>query len=82
MDFIGEVEITTLADHQLRVEAEILYEDTGFLERRIELIDYHIIRAEVIRNGRRRPIRLDDELAELVICEIDKQIKTEAQNYE
>lgn len=75
MDFIGEVEITTLADHLLRVEAEILYEDTGFFERRIELIDYHIIRAEVIRNGRRRPVRLDDELAELVICEIGKQIK-------
>lgn len=82
MIFSGEVEITTLADHRIRVEAEILYEDTGFLERRIELIDYHIIRAEVIRNGRRRPIRLDDELAELVVGEIDKQIKTEVQNYE
>lgn len=54
MDFIGEVEITTLADHRIRVEAEIRYEDTSVFERRIELTDYHIIRAEVIRNGRRR----------------------------
>lgn len=45
MNFIGEVEITTLADHQLRVEAEIRYEDTGVFERRIELTDYRFIRA-------------------------------------
>lgn len=82
MIFIGEVEITTLADHLLLVEAEIRYEDTGVFERRIELTDYRFIRAEVIRNGRRRPVRLSGELAELVICEIDKQIKTEVQNYE
>lgn len=82
MNFIGEVEITTLADHLLRVEAEIRYEDTGVFERRFELTGYRFVRVEVVRNGRRRPIRLDDELAELVICEIDKQIKTEIQNYE
>lgn len=75
MDFIGEVEITTLADHQLRIEAEIQYEDTGVFERRIELTDYHIIRAEVIRNRRRRPVKLTGELAELVIGEIDEQIR-------
>lgn len=75
MDFIGEVEITTLADHQLRIEAEIRYEDTGVFERRIELTDYHIIRAEVIRNGRRRPVKLTGELAELVVAGIDEQIK-------
>ena len=60
MDFIGEVEITTLADHQLRIEAEIRYEDTGVFER---------------RNGRRRPVKLTGELAELVVGEIDEQIK-------
>ena len=75
MDFIGEVEITTLADHQLRVEAEIRYEDTGVFERRIELNDYRFIRAEVIRNGRRRPVRLTGEVAELVVASIDEQIK-------
>ena len=82
MIFIGEVEITTLADHRIRVEAEIRYEDTGVFERRIELTDYRFIRVEVVRNGRRRPVRLASKLAELVICEIDKQIKTEVQNYE
>lgn len=75
MDFIGEVEITTLADHLLRIEAEVRYEDTGIFKRRIELTDYHIIRAEVIRNGRRRPVKLTGELAELVVGEIDEQIK-------
>lgn len=75
MIFIGEVEITTLADHRLRVEAEIRYEDTGVFERRIELTDYRFIRAGVIRNGRRRPVRLTGELAELVIGEVDEQIK-------
>lgn len=75
MDFIGEVEITTLADHLLRIEAEIRYEDTGVFERRIELTDYRFIRAEVIRNGRQRPVKLTGELAELVIGEIDEQIK-------
>lgn len=75
MIFSGEVEITTLADHQLRVEAEIRYEDTGVFERRIELTDYRFIRAEVIRNGRRRPVKLTGELAELVVGEIDEQIK-------
>ena len=75
MDFIGEVEITTLADHRIRVEAEIRYEDTGIFERRIELNDYRFIRAEVIRDGRRRPVRLTGELAELVVGEIDEQIK-------
>lgn len=75
MIFSGEVEITTFADHQLRVEAEIRYEDTGVFERRIELTDYHIICAELIRNGRRRPVKLTGELAELVIGEIDEQIK-------
>ena len=78
MDFIGEVEITTLADHLLRIEAEVRYEDTGIFKRRIELTDYHIIRAEVIRNGRQRPVKLTGELAELVIGEIDEQIKTPA----
>lgn len=82
MDFIGEVEITTLADHRIRVEAEIRYEDTGVFERRIELTDYRFIRVEVVRNRRRRPVRLASKQAELVICEIDKQIKTEVQNYE
>ena len=75
MIFIGEVEITTLADHLLRVEAEIRYEDTGIFERRIELTDYRFIRAEVIRNGRRRPVRLTGEVAELVVASIDEQIK-------
>lgn len=75
MDFIGEVEITTLADHLLRVEAEIRYEDTGIFKRRIELTDYRFIRAEVIRNGRRRPVKLTGELAELVVASIDEQIK-------
>ena len=75
MDFSGEVEITTLADHRIRVEAEIRYEDTGIFERQIELTDYRFIRAEVIRNGRRRPVRLTGELAELVVGEIDEQIK-------
>ena len=75
MDFIGEVEITTLADHLLRVEAEIRYEDTGVFERRFELTDYRFVRVEVVRDGRRRPVRLASKLAELVICEIDKQIK-------
>lgn len=78
MDFIGEVEITTLADHQLRIEAEIRYEDTGVFECRIELTDYHIIRAELIRNGRRRPVKLTGDVAELVVGEIDEQIKTPA----
>lgn len=73
MIFIGEVEITTLADHRLRVEAEIRYEDTGVFERRVELTDYRFIRVEVIRNERRRPVRLTGELAELVVAEIDKQ---------
>nr|DAS73021.1 MAG TPA: hypothetical protein [Caudoviricetes sp.] len=75
MNFSGEVEITTLADHLLRIEAEVRYEDTGIFKRRIELTDYHIIRAEVIRNGRRRPVRLTGELAELVVASIDEQIK-------
>lgn len=82
MIFIGEVEITTLVNHRLRVEAEIRYEDTGIFEHRIELTDYRFIRVEVVRNRRRRPVRLASKLAELVICEIDKQIKTEVQNYE
>lgn len=75
MDFIGEVEITTFADHQLRIEAEIRYEDTGVFERRIELTDYRFIRAEVIRNGRQRPVKLTGEVAELVVASIDEQIK-------
>lgn len=75
MDFIGEVEITTLADYRIRVEAEIRYEDTGIFKRRIELNDYRFIRTEVIRNGRRRPVKLTGEVAELVIGEIDEQIK-------
>ena len=75
MDFIGEVEITTLADHLLRIEAEVRYEDTGIFKRRIELTDYRFIRAEVIRNGRQRPVKLTGELAELVVGEIDEQIK-------
>ena len=78
MIFIGEVEITTLADHLLRIEAEVRYEDTGIFKRRIELTDYRFIRAEVIRNGRQRPVKLTGELAELVIGEIDEQIKTPA----
>lgn len=82
MIFIGEVEITTLADHLLLVEAEIRYEDTGVFERQIELTDYRFIRVEVVRNGRRRPVKLSGEVAELVVGEIDKQIKTEVQNYE
>ena len=76
MDFSGEVEITTLADHLLRIEAEVRYEDTGIFKRRIELTDYHIIRAEVIRNGRRRPVKLTGEVAELVVASIDEQIKS------
>lgn len=75
MDFSGEVEITTLADHRIRVEAEIRYEDTGIFKHRIELTDYRFIRAEVIRNGRRRPVKLTGEVAELVVGEIDEQIK-------
>nr|DAK84004.1 MAG TPA: hypothetical protein [Caudoviricetes sp.] len=82
MDFIGEVEITTLADHRIRVEAEIRYEDTGVFERRVELTDYRFIRVEVVRNGRRRPVRLTGELAELVVAEIDKQKQRRFQNYE
>lgn len=78
MDFIGEVEITTLADHRIRVEAEIRYEDTGVFERRIELTDYRFICAEVIRSGRRRPVKLTGELAELVVASVDEQIKTPA----
>lgn len=82
MIFSGEVEITTFADHQLRIEAEIRYEDTGVFERRIELTDYRFIRAEVIRNGRRRPVKLTGELAERVVAEIDKQKQRRFQNYE
>ena len=72
MIFIGEVEIMTLADHLLRIEAEVRYEDTGVFERRIELTDYRFIRAEVIRNGRQRPVKLTGEL---VVASIDEQIK-------
>lgn len=82
MDFIGEVEITTLADHRLRVEAEIRYEDTGVFERRVELTDYRFIRVEVVGNGRRRPVKLTGELAERVVAEIDKQKQRRFQNYE
>lgn len=82
MIFIGEVEITTLADHRIRVEAEIRYEDTGVFERRIELTDYRFIRVEVVCNGRRRPVKLTGELAERVVAEIDKQKQRRFQNYE
>lgn len=82
MLFIGEVEITTLADHRLRVEAEIRYEDTGVFERRVELTDYRFIRVEVIRNERRRPVKLTGELAELVVGKIDAQKRNGDQNYE
>lgn len=82
MIFIGEVEIMTLADHRLRVEAEIRYEDTGVFERRIELTDYRFIRAEVIRNERRRPVKLTGELAELVVASIDEKSRVSSAFFE